>query len=121
MNLNGNHNPNVVVGKYDPNRQAKTELNDYAQYLFPGYVDPTQVPMSPGDTQVPVRTEPINRTPVLHSEQAQTYNVQATPSEQSIPKAISSGGRAIASSNQSIAPIRIPIVIELTINLNINH
>jgi hypothetical protein len=117
MNLNGNHNPNVVVGKYDPNRQAKTELNDYAQYLFPGYVDPTQVPMSPGDTQVPVRAEPIRQDPRnnplpanVHSESASPYNVQSVPVEQ-----ISS------TANTSIAPIKIPIVIELTINLNINH
>ena len=115
MNLNGNHNPNVVPGKYDPNRQAKTELNDYAQYLFPGYVDPTQVPMSPGDTQVPARTEPIYREPVKppdvrHSESTSTYNVQSVPITQ-----ISS------TANTGIAPIKIPIVIELTINLNINH
>lgn len=128
MNLNnGNHNPGVVPGYYDPRRQAKTELNDYAQYLdlIPGYVDPTQIPMIPGDTQVPLQP-PVARQreevkpSEVEEEQYRRFN-QSIGAKQA-PQPISPPIEYVVSPQQnSVAPIRVPIIIEVTINLNIKH
>lgn len=121
-------NPHVFPGQYDPQRQAKTEVGDYLSAIYPGYFDPTQVAMRPGDTQIPMQIETSPAPPqqentererleLIQQEYRQKIDLQyqqqklQSRNEINITPAIS---------NQ-IQSIKIPIVIELTINLNIKH
>ncbi|RUR76995.1 hypothetical protein PCC6912_39540 [Chlorogloeopsis fritschii PCC 6912] len=151
-------NPNVIPGKYDPQSQSKTEIYDWVSMMMPGYVDPTQVPMEPGDTQVPkdrLRSHnnltPQNgnsshpqqmrmpqQIPIQHEdEHASPPNNPLFPREKvdAFIKENETGvleklkNLLIANSDRNSQPtpvtpgevIKIPIVIELTINLKINH
>ena len=57
------NNPNVRPGSYNPS-QSQTEGFDFKEYMGDGYVDPTQIPMSVGDTfSVPQsKALPLNPT-----------------------------------------------------------
>lgn len=121
MNTN-NHNPGIVPGYYNPG-QSKTEALDYQNFLGTEFVDPTQIPMIPGDTQRPMQTpqnirEQIIENRVMQPIDASTENYQR---EMQLLYTKREEETVRASHNKTIEAIRIPIVIELTINLNINN
>lgn len=108
------HNPHVIPGQYNPQRQDKTGID--LSSLYPGFSDPTQVPMTLGDTAIPMQ---VDHPEMIEEVRSSAHNsslphpandVRSSPPITNIP--IESG---------VITPIRIPIVIELTINLNVNH
>lgn len=120
-------NPHVVPGQYDPQRQAKTEVGDYLSALYPGYFDPTQVAMRPGDTHIPMQIEKPEQTErekleLVQEEYKQKIEQQYQQqklhiNEYSHKELVQ---RSRLESNQ-VQAITIPIVIELTINLNVKH
>lgn len=137
MNSN-NHNPGIVPGYYNP-QQSKTEALDYQAFLGEGFIDPTQIPMVPGDTQRPVLQQnqlPANQVHAQESRAmppigASTQNYQremqaiydSVGAAQGREAGLKAHRRELESRNtvNKIDTITIPIVIELTINLNINH
>lgn len=130
------HNPHVIPGQYNPQSQAKTEAGDYLSVMFEGYIDPTQVPMRPGDTQVPMQREQVPEVPPAitptHPEVANEYQkaVEAQYRQQNemrqhqerspLPRSSPIVFEQSVESNR-ISTVVIPISIELTINLKINH
>lgn len=122
------HNPHVIPGQYNPQAQAKTEAGDYLSVMFEGYVDPTQVPMRPGDTQIPMYKEKLPEAPPhqpTHPEAPEEYRrtVEAQYQQQSMRRSLLNSTTLPQSVNSEsrISTVTIPIVIELTINLKINH
>jgi hypothetical protein len=76
--------------------------------------------MHPGDTQRPMQPPPVY--PAIQkqvvSEQTNSYRVQSQVTHQKYQDCMEHLYQNIP---KTIEPVRIPILIELTINLNINH
>ena len=135
MNMN-NGNINPPPGSYNPAVQSQSESDYWISQAYPGFSDPTQVPMRYGDTERPLHP------PVPPVPPAQPPNT--TPYQQSVPNledlnrikqlllsAMTPYGAAALSTpqpkiNQSvspgeaIAPIRIPLTFDLQFNISIN-
>jgi hypothetical protein len=122
-----NENNHVIPGRYDPQSQTKTEANDQVSSIYPGYFDPTQVPMTPGDTQVPMQPfqAPITQEKLVEHVERRQCLPQASPEHyrqqmQQEYENLKHPGTQLYKA-QSVEAIIIPIVIELSINLNITQ
>ena len=131
--MNDNGNLNRPPGNYNPAVQSQSEADYWISQAYPGFSDPTQVPMRYGDTERP-----------LHPPVPPAQPPNATPYQQSVPNlddlnrikqlllsAMTPYGAAALSPpqpkiNQSvtpgeaIAPIRIPLTFDLQFNISIN-
>jgi hypothetical protein len=122
-----NHNPHVIPGRpqYNPQGQSVTETDFYLSQIYPGYSDPTQVPIRPGDTEIAMR-RPSQPT---HDAQSSIPSPVAVDLG-TIRQQIEAMSQYIQSQQQftrvstppsaPIAPTRVPIVVDLQINLNLN-
>jgi hypothetical protein len=136
------HNPNIVPGYYNP-QQAKTEVGDYQAFLGSDFVDPTQIPMHPGDTLRPMSPPPATQ-PIANDiyttnndfrpvdvdklrsvEDYRQWNSAQPPPLDNLAQSYQKRVQQIYSeqniSNRPIEPICIPIVINLTVNLEVNR
>lgn len=124
--MNNGHNPGVIPGYYNPTQQTKTEAFDYQAFTGTEFVDPTTIPMHPRDTVVPM--QPPERPPVQPAPSpTQTNAQQPIYTPQPTPQAFDPNlyqKRMELEYQQAprrpVEAIKIPIIIELTINLNIN-
>lgn len=132
--MNNGHNPGVIPGYYNPSQQTKTEAFDYQAFVDTEFIDPTTIPMHPRDTVVPM--QPPERSPVQPmphliqpNEQRSPQGLQASPyTPQPAPQTETQDLyqkrmelEYQRRGDRSVEAIKIPIVIELTINLNINR
>lgn len=124
-----NHNPYLKPGYYNPSEQCKTEINDFVG--LEGFIDPTQIPIIPGDTLRPVHDgkHPVEssqsnsiRGSVMESPAKYAFeSKQPMPAIAVSPPLAEVYERSTIALDANIKPVVIPITIELTINLRINH
>jgi hypothetical protein len=109
-----------------------TEGDFVIAQMYPGFEDPTQVPIIPGDTERPMYTpqqQPQQASmngQVLPNQLQQVAQMmeqikqlqQAALTQPSQPQNIQSP--YVVQSQQNVQPIRVPLVFDLTFNLTIN-
>lgn len=130
-----NPNPYVIPGRprYNPLAQSQTEADAWMAQMYPGYSDPTQVPMIPGDTEramYPPQSQSTNQNngsaqqPIQNVPQQMIelmHRMAATIQPESAATTLQSANQTLSiSPGQHVQPIRIPIVFDLTFNLTIN-
>lgn len=119
-----NHNPHVIPGRpqYNPQAQSVTETDFYLSQVYPGYNDPTQVPIRPGDTEIAMHSPP-QPAPVAQSSAPNSVDLNALRRQIDLMSQYTQSQQQFARvmpAPAAVAPTRIPIVIDLQINLNLN-
>lgn len=84
MNSSDNPNPYIVPGQpqYNPRSQSQTEADDWMSQVYPGYSDPTQTPMRPGDTSRPMQTPPPQQMNNNNGNFKQNYDLMQAAFQQ---------------------------------------
>lgn len=133
---NENHNPHIIPGRptYNPQAQTFAGANDYLNSIYPGHIDPTQMPIKPGDTERAMHEHPSR----FSYAQIGTENTQQSPSFQNLNPArqiLEELRREMAESLYKLnSPIpqnvyretlpatikNQPITIDINLNINLN-
>ena len=142
MNQNGT-NPHIAFGRpsYNPATQSQTDGEVWMAQIYPGFEDPTQVPMRPGDTDRPIQppqqlngqaaNNPLQQVAQMMEQmrQVQQAMTQLPTTQQGTfwgeteehklpPQPVQYA--AVQSQQNAVQPIRVPLVFDLTFNLTIN-
>lgn len=120
-----NPNPYITPGnpRYNPAAQSHTEADAWMPDVYPGFFDPTQVPMQRGDTQRPMQQPPSQFN---HNGQQPIPPINPSDFKEILRGLIGTQQPLIPPQPQyqvtspTVNPIRIPLVFDLAFNITIN-
>jgi hypothetical protein len=76
-----NPNSHIIPGqpRYNPNVQSGDLGDAWLNQAYPGFIDPTQVPMSPGDTNRPMQPPPVMQQNNPTPQPREFHNLPSMP------------------------------------------